>query len=462
MSFNPATTSTPVSAAPLHGMRRADFPADFRWGCSTSAYQIEGAARLDGRAESIWDRFCSEGGHIRDGSSGAVACDHYHRWPEDLDLAAQLGLSAYRFSIAWPRVLPSGLAGPPNSKGLDFYSRLIDGMLARGLEPWATLYHWDLPQRLQDAGGWAHRDTVDEFAVFADVVSRRFGDRVRHWITHNEPWCSAFIGCYEGVHAPGLRDWRAALQACHHLLLSHGRAVRVLRANRSDARVGIALSLHPNTSASDSAADIAAMRRYDGLRNRWFLDPLYGRGYPADIWALCGADAPQVASDDLATIAGATDFLGVNYYFPETVAHAPQDGPLSARVVVTPGVERTDLGWEVSPDGLLVLLERLRREYGVPEIYITENGSSYEDHPAPDGSIADAQRCRYLQHHLLAVREAIARGVPVKGYFAWTLMDNFEWAEGYTRRFGLVHVDFDTQRRQLKHSGAWYRDFLRG
>src|SRR5712672_2774313 len=377
MSFNPATSGASVSAATLQDLRRADFPAGFRWGCSTSAYQIEGAASLDGRAESIWDRFCSERGRIRDGSSGAVACDHYHRWPEDLDLAAQLGLSAYRFSIAWPRVLPSGLAGPPNSKGLDFYSRLIDGMLARGLEPWATLYHWDLPQRLQDAGGWTHRDTVAEFAVFADVVSRRFGDRVRHWITHNEPWCSAFIGCYEGVHAPGLRNWRAALQACHHLLLSHGRAIRVLRANRGDAHLGIALSLHPHTSASDSPADIAATRRYDGLRNRWFLEPL-------------------------------------------------------------------------------------RREYGASEIYITENGSSYEDHPAPDGSVADAQRCRYLQHHLLAVREAIARGVPVKGYFAWTLMDNFEWAEGYTRRFGLVHVDFDTQRRQLKHSGAWYSKFLRG
>lgn len=462
MSLAPAPAAAPLSDLDAPALRRRDFPADFRWGCSTSAYQIEGAATLDGRAESIWDRFCTVRGNIRDGSSGAVACDHYHRWPEDLDLAAQLGLGAYRFSMAWPRILADGAGKAPNAKGLDFYSRLIDGMLARGLEPWATLYHWDLPQRLQERGGWAHRDTVAEFAEFTDVVTRRFGDRVRRWITHNEPWCSAFIGCYDGTHAPGLRDWRAALQTCHHVLLSHGRALQVVRANVPGAQVGIALSLHPSSSASGSAADVAATRRYDGLRNRWFLDPLYGRGYPADIWALCGEDAPRMAANDLATIAAPTDFLGVNYYFPETIAHASNDGPMSARVVPTPGAERTDLGWEVSPAGLLVLLERLQREYGIAQIYITENGASYDDHPAADGSIDDAKRCRYLQHHLLAVREAIARGLPVKGYFAWTLMDNFEWAEGYTRRFGLVHVDFATQQRRLKHSGAWYRSFLRG
>ena len=461
MSLSPLTASPWALPSAAEVPHRRQFPADFRWGCSTSAFQIEGATTLDGRAESIWDRFCSEPGRIRDGANGSIACDHYHRWPQDLDLAAQLGVGAYRFSIAWPRILPAGLAGGANSKGLDFYSRLVDGMLERGLEPWATLYHWDLPQRLQDRGGWAQRDTVDEFVEFADIVSRRLGDRVRHWITHNEPWCTAFIGCYEGTHAPGLRDWRTALQACHHVLLSHGRALPVLRANARDAQVGIALSLHPHNSASSSADDIAAMRRYDGLRNRWFLDPLYGRGYPADIWALCGSDAPCVLEGDLESIAAATDFLGVNYYFPETIAHAPGNGPLAARVVSTPGAERTDLGWEVSPGGLIVLLERLQREYGVQHLYITENGASYDDHPAADGTVADSERRRYLQNHLLAVREAIARGVPVEGYFAWTLMDNFEWAEGYTRRFGLVHVDFATQQRKLKASGAWYRDFLR-
>ena len=442
-------------------LRRADFPADFRWGCSTSAYQIEGAATADGRAESIWDRFCSMPGRIRDGSSGATACDHYHRWPADLDLAALLGLNAYRFSIAWPRILPSGPNGAPNAKGLDFYSRLVDGMLERGLEPWATLYHWDLPQRLQELGGWNNRDTVEEFVVFADAVSRRLGDRVRNWMTHNEPWCTAFEGYYDGSRAPGLRSWRTALQVSHHVLLSHGKAIPVLRANVHDARVGIALSLHPPAGATSSEADIAAARRYDGLRNRWFLDPLYGRGYPADIWALCGDDAPQVASGDLAAIATPTDFLGFNYYFPETVANAPGHGPLAARVVPTPGAERTDSGWEVSPQGLCALLERLKREYGPQEIYITENGASYEDRLAPDGAIADAKRRHYLRRHLLAVHEARARGVPVNGYFAWTLMDNFEWAEGYTQRFGLVHVDFATQQRRLKDSGVWYRDFLR-
>jgi len=440
---------------------RAQFPADFRWGCSTSAYQIEGATAADGRAESIWDRFCTVPGHIRDGSSGTIACDHYHRWPEDLDLAAGLGLNAYRFSIAWPRVLPHGASRAPNSAGLDFYSRLVDGMLERGLEPWATLYHWDLPQRLQEIGGWTHRDTVAEFAEFADVISRRLGDRVRNWITQNEPWCTAFLGCYEGSHAPGLRSWRTALQACHHVLLSHGYAIPALRANTRAARVGIALSLHPHTAASSSAPDLAAARRYDGLRNRWFLDPLYGRGYPADVWALCGADVPHVASNDLEIIATPTDFLGVNYYFPETIAHAPNDGAMSARVVPTPGAERTDLGWEVSPQGLRELLERLHREYAPQAIYITENGASYDDHLAPDGAIADAARSHYVQRHLVAVREAVARGVPVQGYFAWTLMDNFEWAEGYTRRFGLIHVDFDTQQRRLKQSGAWYQEFLR-
>ena len=446
----------PDPAAPL---RRDDFPSDFRWGCSTSAYQIEGASGADGRGESIWDRFCRTPGNIRDGSSGAQACDHYHRWPADLDLAAGLGLGAYRFSIAWPRVHPDG-GETVNRAGLDFYSRLVDGMLERGLEPWATLYHWDLPQALQEHGGWKHRDTVARFAAFADTVSRRLGDRVKHWITHNEPWCTAFVGCYEGTHAPGLRDWRTALQACHHVLLSHGCAVPVLRANVRDAQVGIALSLHPHVSASASAADVAAAHRHDGLRNRWFLDPLYGRGYPRDVLALCGADAPQVAAGDFDTIATRTDFLGVNYYFPETIAHAANDGPLSARVIQVAGAERTAFGWEVAPAALAPLLQRLQREYAPPVMYITENGASYDDVIGADGQIADRERRDYLQRHLLAVRAALAAGVPVGGYFAWTLLDNFEWAEGYTRRFGLIHVDFETQHRRLKHSGSWYRDFL--
>ncbi len=441
-------------------LQRSDFPRDFRWGCATSAYQIEGASNADGRGESIWDQFCAVPGNIRDGSSGAIACDHYHRWREDLDLAAGLGLGAYRFSIAWPRIFPAGGAGAAHAQGLDFYSRLVDGMLERGLEPWATLYHWDLPLLLQQRGGWGDLDTVARFTEYADAVSRRLGDRVKHWITHNEPWCTAFLGCYEGTHAPGIKNWRAALQVCHHVLLSHGAAVPVLRANTPGARVGISLSLHPHVSASASDADRAATRRYDGLRNRWFLDPLYGRNYPADILELCGSDAPSIGERDMAVIAAPTDFLGINYYFPETIAHEPNNGPLSVRVVATPGAERTALGWEVSPASLVKLLTRVNRDYRPAEIYITENGSSYDDVIMPDGTIADVERRAYLIRHLHAVRESLAAGMPVRGYFAWTLMDNFEWAEGYTRRFGLIHVDFATQQRQLKQSGRWYRDFL--
>lgn len=443
----------------LPSVRRSDFASDFRWGCSTSSYQIEGAASMDGRSESIWDRFSARPGAIRDGSSGAAACDHYHRWPEDLDLARSLGVNAYRFSIAWPRVLPAG-RGPVNGPGLDFYSRLVDGMLERGLEPWATLYHWDLPQVLQDRGGWPERSTVEAFLEYADAVTRRLGDRVKHWITHNEPWCAAFLGHHEGCHAPGLRDFATAMQVCHHLLVSHGLAVPVVRANSPGAQVGITLSLHPIHPAGDGAADVAAARRHDGLRNRWFLDPLHGRGYPEDTLALLGRDAPRLRDGDLAAIAAPTDFLGVNYYFPETVADASGAGAIAARVVKRPGVERTAFGWEVSPEGMIELLARVHREYAPGPIFLTENGSTYDDVVGPDGSVHDVQRRRYLARHLAAARDAVTAGVPLKGYFAWSLLDNFEWAEGYLRRFGLAHVDFATQRRTLKASGRWYAQFL--
>lgn len=452
---NPRTEELPL-------FRRSDFPSDFRWGCSTSSYQIEGGIHEDGRGESIWDRFCATPGHIRDGSSGAVACDHYHRWPQDLDLAQSLGTNAYRFSVAWPRIFADGRGQKPNQKGLDFYSRLVDGMLDRGLEPWLTLYHWDLPQALQDQGGWAERSTIDAFLAYTDVVSRHLGDRVKHWITHNEPWCTAFNGNFEGVHAPGLTNFKTALQVCHNVLVSHGLAIPVIRRNVAGARVGAALSLHPLKPASDSAADVAAARRHDGLRNRWFLDPLHGRGYPADIWQLLGDNAPQVLPDDLASIATPTDFLGINYYFPEIVADAPGQVPLATRVVEAPDVERTAFGWEVSPDGMLDLLSRVAKDYQPAPIYLTENGSTYDDVVSADGSINDVERRRYLQRHLLVLREILARGIPVKGYFAWSLLDNFEWAEGYIRRFGLTHVDFATLERRLKLSGQWYRAFLRG
>ncbi|TFW20375.1 beta-glucosidase [Massilia arenosa] len=451
-------TTTPTSPEP-QAPARADFASDFLWGCATSSYQIEGAGAEDGRVESIWDRFCATPGKIRDGSNGAVACDHYHRWPEDFDIARSMGINAYRFSIAWPRIITED--GQVNEKGLDFYSRLVDGMLERGLEPWATLYHWDLPQHLQEQGGWANRATVDAYLQFVDAVTRRLGDRVTNWITHNEPWCTAILGNYEGVHAPGLTDFKTALQVCHHVLLSHGKAVPLIRANVPNARVGIALSLHPLRAATDSAADQAAAARHDGLRYRWFLDPLYGRGYPAQMAEIFGDANPVVEPGDMDAIAVKTDFLGVNYYFPEIIADEQGHGPLDAKVLPPKAdAEKTAMGWEVSPEGLSNLLTRIQSDYHPGPIYVTENGSAYEDVVGADGNIDDAGRRRYLKRHLAAMKNAIDSGVPVKGYFAWSLIDNFEWAEGYLRRFGLIHIDYDSQQRRLKDSGKWYRAFL--
>ena len=440
-------------------MKRDDFGSDFVWGCATSSYQIEGGAGEGGRVDSIWDTFCRQDGTIRDGSNGDVACDHYHRWPEDLDLARSMGVDAYRFSIAWPRVYVAGSAAA-NQAGLDFYSRLIDGMLERGLQPWATLYHWDLPQTLQDAGGWTNRRTVDAFAEFVEHVTRRLGDRVKHWITHNEPWCTAFHGNLDGNHAPGIRDLRTAIQVSHNVMVSHGRALAVIRANVPDAKAGITLSLHPLRAASDSAADLAAAARHDGLRNRWFLDPLHGRPYPPEVVAALGPAAPLVESGDMALIAAPTDFLGVNYYFPEVVADAPGEGPFGLRIVAPEGLERTAFNWEVAPAGMVSLLKRVHQDYQPKVIYLTENGSTYDDVVQADGSIDDHQRRSYLQRHIAALHEAVQLGIPVRGYFAWSLLDNFEWAEGYLRRFGLTYVDYRTQERRLKSSGLWYRSFL--
>lgn len=447
-------------------LNRNQFPDDFLWGCSTSSYQIEGAVSADGRGASIWDEFCAQPGRIRDGSSGNIACDHYHRWPEDLDLAKNLGINSYRFSVAWPRIFPEG-SGKIEPRGLDFYDRLVDGILERGMRPWLTLYHWDLPQALQQTGGWKSRSTVDAFVDYADVVSRRLGDRVKQWITHNEPWCSSILGYADGVHAPGEKNLKSALQACHHVLLSHGLATAVLRQNVADAHVGIALSLHPVTPYSAQANDIAAGIRHDGIRNRWFLDQLYGRGHPQDIWNLLGDLVPEIQPGDMQHIAAATDFLGVNYYFPETVKADPTNLPLLATVCepVDGGhgdpVEYTDFGWQVAPQGLIDLLRRIQSDYDPAHIYITENGSAYHDHPNSNGDIDDVKRQYYLQRHIAAALVALKSGVNLRGYFCWSLMDNFEWAEGYFRRFGLTYVDFESQRRILKFSGKWYGHFLR-
>jgi beta-glucosidase len=443
----------------------APFPAGFVWGAATSAYQIEGAASGDGRGESIWDRFCRTPGRIRDGAAGDVACDHYHRWPEDVALMKELGLKAYRFSISWPRVLPAG-RGAVNTKGLDFYSRLVDALMEAGIVPYATLFHWDLPQRLQEAGGWPARATADAFREYVEVVVRRLGDRVQDWITHNEPWCASLQSHQIGHHAPGLRDWPAALRASHHLLLSHGWAVPIVRAHSPRARVGITLNLTPAEPASPSRGDRDATRHFDGYFNRWFLDPLYGRGYPADMTADYGADGrlpgdwdAVVQAGDLEAIAEPTDFLGVNYY-NRTVVRSdslPEADNLPRTVFLAPESEWTEMGWEVHPEGLYQTLCRVHFEYGPARIYVTENGASWSDAPGPDGRVPDARRIQFLRDHFRAARRAIEAGVPLAGYFVWSLLDNFEWDRGYSQRFGIVWVDYETQRRIPKDSARWYR-----
>lgn len=440
------------------------FPPGFVWGAATSAYQIEGAAAEDGRGESIWDRMAHTDGRVIDGTSGDVACDHYHRWPDDLRLMGQLGLQAYRFSVAWPRIIPQG-RGAINQAGLDFYDRLIDGLLAAGITPYLTLYHWDLPQPLQEeGGGWAARSTAEAFAAYAEVVSRAYGDRVKHWITHNEPWCAAFLGYQVGEHAPGIKgDWYAALRASHHLLLSHGWAVERIRAASPGAEVGIALNQEPAFPATPSPEDYHAARIYDGYYSRWFLDPVYGRGYPADMvehYSQQGylPDGMRfVLPGDLEAIATPLDFLGVNYY---TRAVRSAAGSYDNAPSPDGSSALTEMGWEVFPEGLYQLLTRIAFTYRPAKLYVTENGASFSDGPDEAGRIPDGRRIGYLRGHLQACARAIESGVPLAGYFVWSLLDNFEWAKGYTQRFGVVWVDFETQQRLPKDSALWYRQCI--
>lgn len=439
------------------------FPLDFLWGTATSSYQIEGGAREDGRGESIWDACCRTPGAVLNGDDGDMACDHYHRWRDDVRLMADLGLNAYRFSIAWPRILPEGV-GRVNPAGLDFYDRLVDALLASGIRPFATLYHWDLPQTLQDRGGWPERESVAWFAEYAEVVSRRLGDRVRDWITHNEPWVAAMLGYGIGLHAPGVRDPAAARRAAHHLLLSHGEAAPILRRNSPGSSVGITLNLTPIHPASEGEADRAAARRKDGFVNRWFLDALYRAEYPADMIEYYHAwwpDLPDFPADDLKRIAAPTDFLGVNYYTRHVVRDDPQGLEAQTETVRVKGAEYTDTDWEVYPAGLSELLTRLHRDYAPPAIYITENGAAFPDALDENGEVNDARRVAYLRGHLLEAQSAIASGAPLRGYFVWSLMDNFEWALGYSQRFGIVFVDYPTQRRIVKASGRWYAGVAR-
>jgi beta-glucosidase len=420
------------------------FPGDFTWGAATSAYQIEGAHDADGRGRSIWDVFCRVPGAIANGETGDVACDHYRRYREDVGLMAELGLGAYRFSVSWPRVLPEG-RGRANDAGLDFYDRLVDTLLEHGIRPLVTLYHWDLPQALQERGGWGEPEVVERFAEYAELVGRRLGDRVADWVTLNEPAVSAWVGHLQGRHAPGARDPGLALRVAHHLLLAHRAGADALRATVDAARVGIALDLRPVFPASSSDEDAEAARRLDGHGTRWFADPLFGRGYPDDLVAWWGELAPP----PLVGYHGRLDFLGVNYYTRQVVRAA--GGVLGLEAAVRPGLERTAMGWEVYPDGLRDLLLRLRADYGPIPLLVTENGAAFGD---------DAPRRSYLERHLTAAAEAIEAGAPLEGYYLWSLLDNFEWAEGYAKRFGIVEVDFATQRRTVRPSGHWYAELI--
>jgi beta-glucosidase len=457
--------------AELNGESRTDtlaarLPRDFLWGAATASYQIEGAVHEDGRGESIWDRFSHTPGKVRDGDTGDVACDHYHRWRDDIALMKELGLGAYRFSVAWPRIVPDG-AGQVNPAGLDWYERLVDALLAAGIQPWATLYHWDLPQALQDRGGWAAPESVDAFVRYADVVARRLGDRVAGWITHNEPWVAAFVGHYQGRHAPGITDLGTALKVAHHILLSHGRAVPALRAATPSTPVGITLNLNTVRSASPSPEDQAAARRDDGYLNRWFLDPIFGRGYPADMLEAFGELMPAPGPGELDEIAAPIDFLGVNNYFPSYVRAIPpapgrelgiehlREDELAAR-----GFEITEMGWPVAPDAFGELLVRVHRQYQPRAIYVTENGSAFRD-VLEDGAVQDPRRTAYLAGHIAALSGAIEAGSLVRGYFVWSLFDNFEWGHGYSKRFGIVYVDYPTQARIVKASGRWYQELIR-
>jgi beta-glucosidase len=436
------------------------FPADFGWGVSTSAYQIEGAVDEGGRGQSIWDTYSHEPGRTARGETGDVSCDHYHHWQEDLDLMADLGVSVYRFSIAWPRVMPSG-KGPLNEEGVDFYSRLVDGLLERGIMPFPTLYHWDLPQALEDEGGWVNRDTTQRFAEYAAAMFERLGDRVDHWLTHNEPWVTAFMGYIGSEKAPGVyNDWPQALRVSHHLLLSHGLAVQALRASSAaSAKIGLAPNLHPTRPFSDSPEDVKAALTWDGFQNRWFLDPVFKGHYPEDMLAEYERFSFEEAVEegDLAVISSPVDLLGVNFYHRAVVKTEPNSPYLGLTCVPTQ-LPLTEMGWDVTPDGLPEMLLRIKRDYGDIDIYITENGAAYPDKWDGGDIVEDPQRVEFIARHLEALSQAVAGGVHVKGYCVWSLLDNYEWEKGYDKRFGLYYVDYPTQRRIPKRSALWYRD----
>jgi len=429
------------------------FPRGFFLGTASASYQIEGAVSEDGRGPSIWDTFSHTPGKIEDGTNGDRTCDHYYRWREDIELMKQLGVNAYRFSLSWSRILPKG-RGKINNKGLQFYSDLVDALLDAGITPFVTLYHFDLPQALQDdGGGWLRRGIVDDFEAYTDAVSVELGDRVKHWITLNEPWELAWQGYVTGEDAPGLKlGNNAALKASHNAMLAHGAAVRTLRDNSSDAEVGIVLHLNMVEPASDRPEDVAAAHRWELCQNRWYMDALYREGYPAEMTKLYGKEAPEVIPGDMEQIQEPINFLGVNNYRRSVVATGTDLPPVNMKRISPPG-EYTEMGWEVHPEGLYKILKWVHTNYPVPRIYVTENGASFTDEVTPEGRIHDERRVSYLREHIKQAYKAMREGVPLKGYFAWSTLDNFEWAYGYSRRFGVIYVDYKTQNRTIKDSG---------
>lgn len=434
------------------------FPENFQFGAATSSYQIEGAVAEDGRKPSMWDYFAHNSGRIADGTTGDVACDHYHRVGEDVDLMKSLNLDAYRFSVAWPRVIPDGV-GAVNEKGLDFYDRLVDSLLERGIAPYATLYHWDLPLALAERGGWLNRNTAYAFAAYAEVVARRLGDRVHTYATLNEPRCSATVGYQEGRHAPGERDRAKALTAAHHLLLAHGLAMPALRAQTRTAKLGIVLDVKPYFAADERPESIQAAHHAYGIFNRWFAEPVFQGHYPQDIWDGFGDQVPEVRADDMKIIHQPIDSLGINYYSRGFVKHDATLPYPHAVEVQNPASTYTAMGWEVFPQGLHDILKRFHQDYAPKAIYVAENGSAYEDQLI-NGQVDDEARRSYLESHLAAAASTIPDGVPLVAYLVWSLLDNYEWGWGYSRRFGIVHVDYETQCRTPKKSALWYRDFI--
>ena len=436
------------------------FPDNFLWGTATCSYQIEGAVKEDGRGESIWDVFSHTPGKTLNGDTGDVACDHYHRWQDDIKIMQSLGYPNYRFSLGWPRILPNG-RGKINQPGLDFYSRLIDGLLEAGITPMATLYHWDLPIALENA--WLNREVVDAFAEYTEVVARHLGDRVKYWFTINEPWCASHLSYTYGEHAPGMKDRLKGILAAHHLLLAHGVAVKEIRKTVPDAQIGIVLNMSPVHNDPDAPVSEDRIRFIDGELIRWFADPIYGRGYPQDMledyvgMGVLDSTTPDfIKPGDMDLMAQETDLLGINYYTRMFVS-ANSDGIHNEER----DVPQTDMGWELYPQGLYDLLERINREYHPKQLMVTENGASYADGPDKNGKVHDQRRIDYLQNHIQMVWKAIQAGIPVTAYLQWSLMDNFEWARGYSQRFGAIHVDYETQKRTIKDSAYWFSDVIK-